>query len=95
MVFEVGIVLSKVLDFLDEIVLVCFGMRLVDASKFAGSTSTANIWSDPITLHKKKQARRLAFAQWKTYTLFTCPVVQALSGSVLRSFRTFCLANLH
>ena len=54
MALEVCIVLSQIFDFPDEVILVCFGMRLVDASKFACSTSTTNVWSDPITLEKKK-----------------------------------------
>ena len=33
----------------------CFGMRLVDASKFSCSTSTADIWSGPVTLEKKSE----------------------------------------
>ncbi len=64
---EVDIVLAQILDLLDEIILMCLGMRLVDASKFACSTSTANIRSGPITLEKKKQARMLAFARIETY----------------------------
>ena len=59
--------LSQRLDFLDEVVLMCFGMRLVEASKFACTTSTANVWSASVTLEKTKQARKLAFAQNKTY----------------------------
>lgn len=66
MVLEVGIVLSQILDFLDEVVLVCFGMGLVDAPKFACSTSAADIWSGPVTLEKKKQARKSAFTRTKT-----------------------------
>lgn len=65
MVLEIGIILSQTLDFLDEVVLMCFGVRLVETSKFACSTSTANIWSGPITLEKKKQARKLAFTRTK------------------------------
>ena len=67
MVLEVDIVLAQILDLLDEVILMCLGMRLVDASEFACSTSTANIWSGPITLEKKKQAYMLAFARTETY----------------------------
>ena len=67
-VLKIGIVLSQIFDFLDEVVLMCFGMGLVDASKLACSTSTANLWSGTVTLEKKKQARKLAFARTKTYT---------------------------
>ena len=66
MVLEVDVVLSQVLDFFDEVILMCFGMRLVDAFEFACSTSTANIRSGPITLVKKKQAAKLASARRKT-----------------------------
>ena len=45
----------------------CLGMRLVDASEFACSASTADIRSGPVTLEKKKQARKSAFARTKTY----------------------------
>ena len=51
---KVCIVLSQIFDFSDEVILVCFGMGLVNASQFACSTSTTNIWSDTITLDKKK-----------------------------------------
>lgn len=54
MALEVCIVLSQIFDLSDEVILVCFGMRLVDASKFACSTPTTDIWFDPITLEKKK-----------------------------------------
>ena len=47
---EVGVVLPQILDFLDEVVLVCFGMWFVDAVKSACSTSTANVRSGPVTL---------------------------------------------
>lgn len=33
----------------------CFGMRLVDAPKFACSASTADIWSGSVTLEKKSE----------------------------------------
>lgn len=93
-ILEFGVVLSQVLDLLDEVVLVCFGMGLVDASKLACSTSPANIWSGTVTLEKKKQARKLAFAQTKTYARCACPVVQASSGGMRWSLHTFCLAVL-
>lgn len=67
-VLKVGIILSQILDFLDEVVFMRFGMRLVDASQFACRTSTANIWSGPVTLDKHKQARKLAFTEMRTYT---------------------------
>ena len=40
-VLEIGIILAQILDFL-EVVFMCLGMRLVDASKFTGNTSTAD-----------------------------------------------------
>lgn len=91
---EIGIILSQTLDFLDKVVLVCFGMRLIDASKFACSTSTANTWSGPVTLEEKKQAHESAFARTKTYARGACPVLQASSGGKLCSLHTFCLAVL-
>ena len=60
MVLKAGIFLSQVLDFLDKVILMCFGMRLVDAFEFACSTPTANIWSGSVTLEDNKQVRRLA-----------------------------------
>ena len=75
---EVGIILSQILNFLDEVVLVCFGMRLVYASKFACSTSATNIWSGPITLEKKRQARKLAFAGTKRYAWSVCPCAKGI-----------------
>lgn len=63
---EIGIVLSQILDFLDEVILMCFGVRLVDASEFACCTSTANTRSGPVTLEKKKQPRKLAFAKGRS-----------------------------
>ena len=47
---EVGVVLPQILDFFDEVVLVCLGMWFVDAIKSACSTSTANVRSGPVTL---------------------------------------------
>lgn len=66
MVLEIDVVLPQVLDFLNKVILVCFGMRLVDALKFACSTSTANIWSGPVTLVKKKHVGKLASTRRKT-----------------------------
>ena len=47
---KIGVVLPQVLDFLDEVVLVCFGMWFVDAFQSACNTSTANVRSRPVTL---------------------------------------------
>ena len=66
-VLEIGVLLSQRLDFLNEVVLMCFGMRLIEAAKVACSTSTANVWSASVTLEKTKQAGKLAFAPIKTY----------------------------
>ena len=54
MALEGCVVLSQIFDFSDEVILMCFGMRFVDAPKFARSTSTTDLWSDSITLEKKK-----------------------------------------
>ena len=71
-VFEDDIVMSQAFDFFDEVVLVRFGMGLVDASKLSCSTSTAKIWSSAVTLEKKKQARKSAFASTKTNASSAC-----------------------
>ena len=66
MVLEIDVVLPQVLNFLNKVILMCFGMRLVDAFEFACSTSTADIWSGPVTLVQKKQAGKLASTRRKT-----------------------------
>lgn len=64
---QIGIILAQILDFFDKVVLMCLGMWFVDTYEFACSTSTANLRSDPVTLHKKKQAGGLASARTKVY----------------------------
>lgn len=44
-----------------------FGMRLIDAYEFSCSTSTADLWSGPVTLKRKKRARKSALARTKTH----------------------------
>jgi hypothetical protein len=53
---EVVVVASEAFDFFNQIVLVRFGVRLIDTFEFTLSTSATGIWSNPITLGAEKQA---------------------------------------
>jgi len=53
---EVVVVASEAFDFFNQIVLVRFGVRLIDAFVFTLSTSATGIWSNPVTLEAEKQA---------------------------------------
>ena len=95
MALEIGIILSQILDFLDEVVLMCFGMRLVDAFKFACRTSTANIWSSPITLEKEKASPQVSSRSNKDVCVMCMPLLcrrhrVACHGRLIPSAWPFC-----
>lgn len=61
-VLEVSFISSKDFNFSDEVVLVCFGVRLVDTVQFTQGTSSATIRSITVTLEKGEASPQVSIS---------------------------------